>query len=57
MSEPTRKPAVEPEDFPSVQFETFKRDVICSLCGSWKSEHDYSVCSEPNYLADDGDPA
>lgn len=33
-----------------VDVEHLQKDVICSLCGLWKSEHRWEVCSNPNWL-------
>lgn len=58
MSTPARKPALgsEFESEVLVRLESFQPgDVICSRCSLWKSEHDYTVCSEPNFLTNDGD--
>jgi len=34
----------------AVSVEHFQKDVICSLCGLWKSEHSWEICKEPNWL-------
>jgi hypothetical protein len=34
----------------TINVEHFEKDVICSKCGLWKSEHLWDVCKEPNWL-------
>ncbi len=44
-------PADEFEPAPSLELrlESFTKDVICTKCGMWRSEHDYDFCTHPNY--------
>lgn len=37
-------------NFVVVNVEHFQKDVICSLCGLWKSEHRWEICNKPNWL-------
>lgn len=33
----------------SVSLDHVEKDVICTHCGYWKSEHDWNICKKPNY--------
>lgn len=33
-----------------ISFSDLTRDRVCTHCGLWKSEHDFDVCSTPNFV-------
>jgi hypothetical protein len=37
-------------NFMVVSLDLFQKDVICSKCGLWKTEHRWEICKEPNWL-------
>lgn len=43
------------EEEATLLVSSFQSDVVCSKCGLWKTEHDYTVCSQPNWLNDHDD--
>lgn len=45
-------PAEEFEPAPGeiLHLDSFTKDVICTKCGTWKTEHDWDLCSDPNYV-------
>lgn len=36
-------------DWATVSFDAVQRDVICSKCGLWKSEHTFEACAIVNF--------
>lgn len=39
----------EPAPSEELRIDSFSVDVICTKCGTWKTEHDYELCVTPNY--------
>lgn len=34
----------------TVCLDHFEKDVICTKCGLWKTEHRWEICRVPNWL-------